>query len=205
MREEKKTAADVAHMTEEEKIAWARVQAEKQKADKKDEGKVLPAEQVTALADVDVATAELDKLAEKFASSNMGGKTGRLKGVVTDVLGLRSGDAAEYNAAALRAMQMVGKIEEGGKLAAGDELKYRKMLAQPGDSPEVVKEKTEGQKRILRDVAARRIEAFAKAGYNVSGFKNFADTPGAQAPRRARNPKTGEVVEWNGSAWVKVQ
>jgi hypothetical protein len=91
----------------------------------------------------------------------------RMGEMVTDVFDLRGTDAAEYKAAALRAMQAAGTILEGGKLAAGDEMKYRKMLPRPGDSAEVLKQKVDGLKSFLRDLVVRQGSAYRQAGYDV--------------------------------------
>ena len=127
-------------------------------------------------------------------------------GAVTDALNLQGTDAAEYRAAAQLAQQAAGKIVEGGKLAAGDELKYRKMMPQPGDSPEVVKQKAEGMKSFLRDLASRRARAFKESGYNVAPSLMPSDAPMAPPARQtATNPQTGEKVEWDGTQWVPVK
>jgi len=41
------------------------------------------------------------------------------------------------------------------------------MMPQPGDTPEVVKQKTQGMKTYLRELAQRRAQGFKGAGYNV--------------------------------------
>lgn len=130
-------------------------------------GKTLPATSVEGLADLPVAVDQVDELVGTFKRLNMGGLAGKAGTAATNALGLQNTDSAEYNAAALRAMQAAGKILEGGKLAAGDEVKYRKLLPQGGDSPEVVDQKAEGLKTFLRDLAARRSQGLRASGYNV--------------------------------------
>ena len=131
------------------------------------EGKMLPASEVSGLSELPVAEDQVNKLVDTFGRLNMGGMSGRASGAVTDIMGLRFTDAAEYNAAAKLAMQAAGKIMEGGKLAAGDEAKYAAMLPRPGDSQAVVEQKATGLKAFLRDLATRRAQAFKASGYKV--------------------------------------
>lgn len=172
-------------------------------------GKTLPAEQVTALADVDVAKNAVTKLREKFDKLKMGTAFAKAGATMTNLFGLQGTDAADFQAAALEAMQTVGKILEGGKLAAGDEVKYRRLLIQPGDSPQVVRTKVEGLLSQLEDTRQYRLKAFGGAGYNVSGLQTKGDTPAPAAPAvgpkvgdTATNKKTGAKVRWDGSKWV---
>jgi hypothetical protein len=103
-------------------------------------------------------------------------------------------------------MQSVGKVLEGGKLAAGDEKKYERMLPQPGDSEEIAAQKIAGMKKMLTETTAARVETFGKTGYDVGGLKGAAIQASDDVPvgTRRRNSKTGETVEYNGESWVKV-
>lgn len=130
-------------------------------------GKTLPATVLEGLADLPTAVKAIDDLAVTHKRLGMGGIKGRVSGAVTDALQLRGTDAAEFNADALVAMQGVGKIMEGGKLAAGDEVKYRRMLPQPGDSDEVVESKRKNAAAFLKNLVQGRIETLRKGGYQV--------------------------------------
>jgi hypothetical protein len=156
------------------------------------DGKTLPASEVSSLSELPVAEDQVNKLVETFGRLGMGGISGRASGAVTDIMGLRFTDAAEYNAAAKLAMQAAGKIMEGGKLAAGDEAKYAAMLPRPGDAPAVVQQKAEGLKAFLRDLAGRRATAFKESGYNVAPSL----MPSAAAPAAARNAEAEKALEW---------
>lgn len=140
---------------------------EQREVDKISKGKDLPASEISALSELPVAEKQVDAAAEAFERLGMGGLGGKASAVATKAFDLQGTDAAEYNAAVSLAMQAAGKIVEGGKLAAGDEVKYRAMMPRPGDSPAVVKQKTEGMKSFLRDLASRRATAFRDARYNV--------------------------------------
>lgn len=134
---------------------------------KKDEERTLPVSEVDALADSDLAVEELDRLAAKHGELSMGSASAKAGNAATRLLGLQGTDSAAYAAERRRVAQSVGKILEGGKLAAGDELKYERMLPQPGDPPTLVKQKTDGLKQMLRDFKAKRSRALKSAGYRV--------------------------------------
>jgi hypothetical protein len=70
---------------------------------------------------------------------------------------------------ARRTMQAVGTILEGGKLAAGDEIKYARMLPQAGDSVDIAQQKVDGLRKLLSSLKAARVEAFRGGGFEVAG------------------------------------
>jgi hypothetical protein len=130
-------------------------------------GKTLPVNALNDLADVDVANQQLDELGNSFAEHEQGGALGKLKAKMTEALGLQGTEAANYDADVRRVNQAVGKILEGGKLAAGDEVKYRAMQPRPGDSPEVVKTKIQGLHDFLNGLKAGRVKLYKAGGYAV--------------------------------------
>ncbi len=141
--------------------------AEAERDKKHDDGAKLPATEGDALADVDVAKAQLDHMSDEFDRLDMGGMSGKLGDKVTKLLGLQDTDSAEFEAVASRVRQAVGKILEGGKLAAGDEAKYRNMLLVAGDSPAVKRQKVEGMKAFLDDLKSGRIKVLKSGGYRT--------------------------------------
>lgn len=164
---------------------WAKYLGSKRKAGKpKGEAlKTLPVSEVDALADADLATEELDRLAAKHGELSMGTAGAKVGNAATKLLGLQGTGSAAYAAERRRVAQSVGKILEGGKLAAGDEIKYERMLPQPGDPPNLVKQKTDGLKKMLQDLKAKRSRALKAAGYKIEG-------PDAEQPAQARPGKT---------------
>lgn len=174
--------------------------AEQREVAKDARGRDLPASSLSELSELPVAEAQVDAAAEAFSRLGMGGSSGRAAGAVTDALDLKGTDAAEYNAAVTLAMQAAGKIIEGGKLAAGDEAKYRRMMPAPGNSPAVVKQKTEGMKVFLRDLARRRGKAFKDGGFNVPDSLIPADEQ-ASGPAQAGD---GKVTISNGKETVRI-
>jgi hypothetical protein len=161
-------------------------------------GKTLPTTTIEGLAELPTAEAQVDALVETFNRLNMGGAGAKMGSAATDMLGLQSTDSAEYNAAAKLAMQAAGKILEGGKLAAGDEVKYKAMLPRAGDPTNVVKQKADGMKAFLRDLATRRARGLKASGYNVPdelipGAGAAAGASGGGAPVRMRFPDGTEA------------
>lgn len=144
-------------------------QAQEQRERAKDErGRDLPATEVSALSELPVAEEQVDQLASLFERLDMGGMKGKVAQRAYEATGQGFGTGVdEYDAAARLAMQAAGKIVEGGKLAAGDEIKYRKMMPQPGDTPATVRQKAEGMKAFLRELATRRARGFRASGFNV--------------------------------------
>lgn len=181
----RKSAADALKAKFSPKSSGGSTRLRASGATTKEPGRPLPASEVSSLSELPVAEAQVDALEREFKRLNMGGMSGRASGTATDILGLRFTDAAEYNAAAKLAMQAAGKIMEGGKLAAGDEAKYAAMLPRPGDSDAVVRQKVDGLKSFLRELAGRRAKAFSEAGYAVPASLMYSDGAGAQGNRPA--------------------
>jgi hypothetical protein len=156
--------------------------------------KTLPVSTLTELADFDSAAKELDRLAGRFVELEQGGYWAKIKAKGSEALGMQGTDAALYASEAKRAMQGVGKILEGGKLAAGDELKYRALMPEAGDSPERLHSKVQGLKTMLADLKAGRIGAYRAAGYKTGdmgdakpetktvGGKTYKKVPGGWDP-----------------------
>ena len=152
---------------------------------------------ISELAALPSEEAEVDKLADTFKRLDMGGLSGRAGSAVTGMLGLQGTDSAEYNAAALLAMQAAGKIMEGGKLAAGDEAKYRALLPRAGDAESVVQQKVQGLKSFLRELNAKRAGALKEAGYDVPKSVSGAATPPPQAQQAAPvDAKREQALAW---------
>jgi hypothetical protein len=186
-----------AHARAMEDIARAQLgQKSAEAAAKKEEGAKLPATSIEGLADLPIALEQVDQLKRKFESLKMGSTWAKAGSIATGLLGLQGTDAADFNASAILSMQSVGKILEGGKLAAGDETKYKQMLLRAGDSKSVVETKTRGMKDLLTRVVMERAQAFKQAGYRVPAmFDGEAQTvPAAPVSRRIKLP-SGEIVE----------
>ena len=80
-----------------------------------------------------------------------------------------------------RASQVIGKYMEGGVLRKEDEEKYRRMLPQLTDTPEVAQNKLDGVATLLAQKQQDYIDSYAKAGYDISKFlsgDSGGDDPG---------------------------
>jgi hypothetical protein len=69
-----------------------------------------------------------------------------------------------------RASQTIGKYMEGGVLRKEDEEKYRKMLPQLTDTPDVAKNKLDGVKSLLEGKIKSYLNDYAAGGFDVSAF-----------------------------------
>ncbi len=155
---------------------------------------------ISGLAALPVAEGEVDKVTEAFKRLKMGGALGKAGSAATGLLVLQNTDSAEFNAVALQAMQAAGKILEEGKLQAGDEIKYKRMLPQAGDSESVLETKANGLKSYLRELASRKSKGLKDAGYNVPASldpSKAAPAPGAPAKKKFVM-KDGKLVPAGG-------
>jgi len=139
----------------------------------------VPASIKLELSGYDAADEELAKLEDDFKRLNVGGGgLARVAARGSEALGLNN-DYTEYIDAARRAMQGVGTILEKGKLAAGDELKYRKLLPEPGDSPQRMKAKIEGLRAYLKSLKTKGAAALGQSPANDADGKATGLSTGA--------------------------
>lgn len=150
---------------------------------------LLPTSALSELSDIDTATSQLSRLDADFRQLQQSGVWAKVSARKADQLGEQDGPAAVYLAKARIAMQAVGKILEGGKLAAGDETKYREMLPKAGDSLSVLQSKIDGMKGFLSDMKTGRIKTYKSGGYRTP------EEEGAPA-------KTGSLVKNASGRWV---
>lgn len=161
------------------------------------DGKELPPSQVNELADYETAEKQVDDIFAKAEKENISGFGAKLNQAATQAFGLQGTDAARFEGASAPARQGVGTILEGGKLAAGDEAKYKNMLPRYGDSPEVLAEKKAALKAYLQTRKAERIKALGSAGYKVpqsSAAPNSTPATGTVTVRRKSDGKTKLVT-----------
>lgn len=151
---------------------------------------ILPTSALSELSDIDTASAQLAKLDTDFRALEQSGTWAKYRARASDTLGQQDGPAAVYAAKARLAMQGVGKILEGGKLAAGDEAKYREMLPKPGDSLEVLKAKVDGLRGFLSEMKSQRIKT-----YKAGGYRAPEDAP-------AVSGGDGDLVKGADGKWV---
>ena len=68
-------------------------------------------------------------------------------------------------------VQNIGKSLEGGKMTDSDRAYYESMLPQAKDSPEVAMGRVEVLERMLQTRKKTDLDAFGRAGLNVSNFE----------------------------------
>lgn len=151
---------------------------------------------IEAIADFDVADRALAQLETDFNDLGMSGLGAKVSGKATETFGLTGTDAAVYLNKAKQAQQVVGKILEGGKLAAGDERKYQGLIPQPGDSQQLLRSKVSGLRQFLGDMKSGRIQLYREGGYRVPGG-------GSAPPAPAPAPRTQETKTVNGVTYTR--
>lgn len=174
------------HNKETEGAMWKAAGRADKKAGKEAEGHPLPTTALNDLADFDAADGQIAKLENDFKAAGMSGPLAKASGAVSDTLGITSTDAAVYLNKAKQAQQIVGKILEGGKLAEGDERKYKGLIPQPGDSPALLESKTSGLRDFLHGLKEGRVKLYKAGGYKTPDF-------GGGAPE-TRKTKSGGVA-----------
>lgn len=166
----------------------AKAQAAGVKTDAPAKQPLIPAGEASRIGQVDAAIDGIRQLGKQF--DELGAE-----GLSAIALAKVPGSPQQrYEASARAAMQAVGTILEGGKLAAGDELKYAKMLPAAGDSKKMKEDKVANMVRLLEQAKAASLSGLGKAGYNTSGFAQ--DRPpdvnlDAPSPKAAPAPADG--------------
>lgn len=94
------------------------------------------------------------------------------------------------------ASQTIGRYMEGGVLRKEDEDKYRKMLPQLTDTPEVAKAKLDQIEALLKSKQQKYIDDFSKAGFDVSAFQQGTQ----QTSGRTYTPQQQQLVnQWKSA------
>ena len=138
-------------------------------------GTKIPATVLLELSSYDAADEELGKLEKSYNDKGLGhGVLERARAKGSEMFGLNN-DYTQYLDDARRAMQGVGTILEKGKLAAGDETKYRRLLPEPGDSPERTANKIQGLRSYLKSLHEKANKALGK---DSAGPKAFGPAEG---------------------------
>lgn len=148
-------------------------------------GKDLPAEKVAEFGDVEFLRKGLRGLGGSFASSvGAAGVLGQAKSRLLE--NVPNTDVSNYNLQADAFAQKLGTTLEGGKLTDNDyQVKYRKMVPRPGDSPETARKKIENIDALLAGYSEARQSAYARSGYK---------TPAPKQGEAAQPPKESPVA-----------
>lgn len=162
----------------------------------------LPASDLKELSDIDVAIDQMNDLVKLHKDLDLGGFFEGIKGVATEKLDLQNTKAAKFLARSKIVQQGVGKILEGGKLAAGDEAKYKTMLPKPGDSAAVLEEKQRAMLDYLQSLKRKGIKTFQAAGFQVPDTSQPAAPSAKQEAEAAINALEAAVKTKKPSAEI---
>lgn len=153
-------------------------------------------EDTTWLYDLSLTKWNKSKLSQTTVENLSAGKNDALKALDSVEKLLESWDytswplwwLATYNPAATKtisanqkfgiAAQVVGKFLEWGKLAEWDIKRYKALLPDVSDTPEVAKNKLAEAKKLIVENYNWQLDSAARAGYNVSNYKYI--TPSQQ-------------------------
>lgn len=104
-------------------------------------------------------------------------------------------DAKTFDAKLKLVAQNVGKALEGGKLAEGDITRYRQMLPNLSDTPDVAKRKVEALRELVRQKQRSDIDTARRAKFDVSGFDSAPSKPPPQRTisRKQYNPRLNKT------------
>jgi hypothetical protein len=139
-------------------------------------GKVVPSAQLLTLSDIKQSVGMLGDLDKMFQET---------KGAFDPILGgLRQlnpydNEVRKVNALNMVVKQIIGKGLEGGVLRKEDEEKYKQILPQITDTPEVVQYKIDTLKTLLGKRYTSYVSDLAQGGYDVNaggtGDSSIAD------------------------------
>lgn len=152
----------------------------------------LTAGQSEALSGHDAALKQLDGVdtaLDQYAPM-MGPIEGRARGANP-----YDTDAQTFDAQLKLVAQNVGKALEGGKLAEGDITRYRQMLPNLSDTPDVAKRKVEALRELVRQKQRSDIDTARRAKFDVSGFDSAPSKPPPQRTisRKQYNPRLNKT------------
>jgi hypothetical protein len=128
----------------------------------------LPASQATEIGSIDAAEKQLFDIENSVAQNQevMGPFMGRIA-----TLSPYSSTARVFDAQMKIAAQNIGKSLEGGKLTDEDIRRYREMLPNLADTPDVAVGKIAQVRQLLSDRKRTQVEALRKAGYQTGRFE----------------------------------
>lgn len=163
---------------EKEELA-AKRDIEAAKLAKGQDSKILTGEQTKTLADIDSASQQMSSLEAAVADNAdiMGPIAGRISSASPWATKAKAFDAQMKIAA-----QNIGKSLEGGKLTDSDIMRYREMLPQITDTPDIAKAKIAGVNQLLGQRRGSELDTLKRAGYGVGGFEQVAQKQGGPKP-----------------------
>lgn len=163
--------------------------AEAGKAKSEKSGKPPAAEQIDKLAGHQAAMGLIGDLRQAIGANkgDMGPISGRWS--AANPYDKRGQD---FSALIKKAAQVIGKSLEGGKLTDQDYAKYTKMLPNQSDLPDVAVAKLDQLERLVGTQNNSDLDAFGKAGLNVSKFSQVPlKEIGITKPERGKSRREG--------------
>lgn len=121
----------------------------------------VPAGEAADLGEATSALEAVDVLYKQF-TDKAGGITGGITGMIPGTDATQYGDDDRRAAA-----QVIGRFLEGGKLAAGDEVKYMNLMPAPGDGDARAKNKVANLTRLIGERQQKRIAGLKAAGFTT--------------------------------------
>lgn len=190
-REQQRLDNQDRHQMTMEDLAREGLLLKKQTANKEKGGKLLTDAAVGAMAGYDSAESQLQDVLAGITrqSENMGPIAGRLSSANPYAT-----DPQAFDATMKTAAQEIAKGLEGGKLSDQDIIRYRKMLPNMSDTPELAKKKVQAFQNLI---ATKRDAALKN--YGAAGYKTGTLGSGARAPKGPPKPKS--VIQ-NGHTYI---
>lgn len=140
-------------------------------------GKAMPAGKATELAEYDSGISVMEEV--KGVLENSRQLFDPIKGTM-GAMNPYNTSAQMADATLRRASQVVGKALEGGMLRKEDEIKYRKMLPNLTDTPEVAEYKLNNILNMLKTNRQQKVDALIAAGYNPEKADFSTQSPSPQ-------------------------
>lgn len=109
--------------------------------------------------------------------------------------------AAQFNSMFANIRQMAN---EPGVMTEQDAVRLLQSY-DPATTPEQFRANVSARRKVQTGLLNRRTENLREMGKDVPSGLDAPSQPTTQTRPRATNPQTGEVVEWDGKAWVKVK
>lgn len=175
------------------------IEAGKRKEAKEAKGEKIPAAQVVNISEGVAEIKSLPDIAKTIEANQdlFGPVAGRLAAMNP------YDERAQTVEAQMRTKaQAIGKFMEGGVLRKEDEEKYRKMLPNLSDTPEVAKNKLMLVEKMLQNKINEQRAGLSGSGYDVGGIEQFQQK--GLLPHQQKKGMLPEIKEVDGVKYKKV-
>lgn len=192
-KEAQKAAREEGFKQKELQLKERGVIAEERKAGEKladvEKGKVLTSEQAKLIGGFKSAEDQLAGIEREIENNAdiMGPGLGRLFGVSPYATETKAFDARMKLAA-----QKIGVSLEGGKLTDEDIARYREMLPNITDTPDLARAKVKIVRELLSGEQAAQVGAMGAGGYNVSKFPQAQKPQGITLPGQMKEAQAAQ-------------